>query len=113
MSTRTVITRKPAEEGHIAFDVQFYDEDDVTQEPDAATWTLTDLNGYEYYSTTISALATTVTILVQGATQLAILDPLMLKRHLLVEWTFTSSLGAGIPDKHQIEFEIDNLTAVT
>ena len=113
MSTRTVITGKVAEEGHKAFDVQFYDEDDVTVVPDSASWTLTDVNGYEYYSTTISALATPVTILVQGATQLAVLDSMLLERHLLVEWTFTSSLGSGIPSKHQIEFEIDNLTAVT
>lgn len=112
MAARTVITALPAEEGHIAFDCQFYDETGETVTPDTVQWTLTDTNGRVITTQTGITPATTITILITGE-QLALPDPLLIKRHCLVEWTFTSTLGAGIPDKNQIEFNIQELTAVT
>jgi hypothetical protein len=107
MSTRTVITTAAAEEGHRAFDVQFKDELGTTVTPTQIDWYLTDVNRRLIDSATSVSPATTITIVLQGS-QLELPDTRLKKRFLLVYWEFTSNLGAGIPEYHQIEFDIQD-----
>lgn len=94
----------------------FTDEDDTPVTPTAATWTLTDCNGSIINSredVTISSLSTNVDVVLSG-------DDLAIqsgnddgKRVFLVEGTYDSTLGSGLPFKDQAEFFIADLVAVT
>lgn len=96
--------------------VSFVDDTGAATTPSAATWTLTDSAGEVVNSRTavaISPLATTATIVLSGA-DLALLTTLQGNaRYFLVEYTYSSSLGVGLPAKDQVLFYIDDLAGVT
>ena len=109
MAAQTTITNRPAEGGHIIIDAAFFDEDGTAVTPETITWTLYDssgtiINARDRVSVTPAA---TVSILVSGL-DLAVADSSDLKRFALIEWTFNSSLGTGIPDKNEVRFEINS-----
>jgi len=110
MAARTVIAEKPAEGGHLGLSCTFYDELDATVVPRSIEWTLTDQNGSVIDSASSVSCATTITILLSG-TDLALSNRLLKKRLLFLEWTFNSTLGTDIPDKHEVEFTIQNMVA--
>jgi hypothetical protein len=97
----------------MVLDVSFFDEDGTAVTPSAATWTLTDDHGsvINSRSAVSETPASTVTIVLSGA-DLAASDPLQLNRRLLIEWTYNSTAGTGLPGKHEASFDIDDLVAV-
>lgn len=112
----TVLRTKAQEEATFGIPIAFVDDADAAVTPSAATWTLTDQNGVVVNSRSavaISPLSTTATIVLSGQDLALTTSLLGTVRVLLVEFTYTSSLGSGLPGKHQIEFEIENLVGVT
>lgn len=113
MAARTTIRRKPAEQGHLGFVVAFEDEEEKPVVPDSITWTLMDRSGEPINDQKEVEVtpAVEITILLKGA-DLEVPEPGDLIRLLLVEWEYTSTLGEGIPDKHEVQFEIEPLIGV-
>lgn len=108
-----VLTLEAPEEKTYAVIVNFIDEDDVAVTPSAATWTLSDdkaniINNRSEQA--IGSLASTKTIVLTGD-DLAI-GPNGLVRHLLVEYTYTSSLGADLKGALEIHFKLRDFTRV-
>ena len=94
--------------------IDFLDEDGVAVTPTAATWTLTDPAGNVVNSRTavsISSPASTVNVVLSGL-DLALEGYSTSTRHFLVEATYNSTLGNGLPLKAEATFEIEDLVAV-
>lgn len=112
----TVLTEKAKEKGTYVVNVAFLDEDAAAVVPTAATWSLRTGDNTEVNSRTDIALtpATAVDIVMSGL-DLEILRglPEGERRYLVVEWTYNSTLGAGLPGKEEIVFDIENLHKVT
>ena len=113
MSVTSQVTNAIAEEGHVSFSAAFTDEDGASVVPDTITWTLTDESGNVINSRSEVSVspAAAVDIVLSG-------DDLSIgnygtRRVLLIEYTFTSSLGSGLPGKHQVSFKITDLVAVS
>ena len=113
MTTTIVVEAK--ERSTVAFLGVFTDEDGDAVTPSACTWTLTDLSGDVINSraqVAVSSLSSSVSIVLSGA-DLQILateeDQELAYRYLVVEATYTSSLGAGMPLKDEIFFTVRNL----
>lgn len=97
-----------------AITVPFVDEAGASVTPTAATWTLLDKVGAIVNSRNdvVITPATTVTIVLSGA-DLALDAAYSGKtRIVLVEWTFNSSIGTGLPGKDNIRFTIADLVGV-
>lgn len=111
----TTMTLHAVERSTYAIPIAFLDDAGAAVTPSAATWTLTDGNGTVVNSRTavvITPLSTTATIVLSGA-DLALLAALQANaRYVLIEYTYTSSLGSGLPGKDQILFYIDDLAGV-
>lgn len=94
--------------------VSFFDENGAALTPTAVTWTLSDAVGNIVNSREDVAIspASAITIVLSGA-DLAITDAYYeTTRKLLIEATYTSSLGAGLPFKDEITFSIADFTEV-
>ena len=106
------------EESTYAVDVSFFNENDVAVTPSAATWTLTDKAGTVINSRTavvISGLSTSNTIGLSGndlAISAAETNLKLVERRLLVEFTYTSTLGAGLPGTQEFIFSIVNFAGI-
>jgi hypothetical protein len=112
--TTTTITTMPPEKGTAKVTVSgFTDEAGSSVTPTTFTWTLTDLAGNVINSRTAVSVtpAASVSFLLTG-NDLAISgsDP---RRALLIQCTYTSSLGVGLPLKAQALFSIEELIGVT
>jgi hypothetical protein len=110
----TKLLPNATEESTYAITVSWYDESDNAVTPSAATWTLTDLNGNVINSrlaVAIGSLSTSNTIVLKGD-DLAI-GANGIDRQLLLEYTYTSDLGAGLPGKWAAQFVIAQLAYVT
>ena len=93
----------------------FTDEDDVSVIPTTIVWTLSTrggsvVNGRSDVS--VASPATAVTITLQG-TDLSLVEGEGKERLFLVEWTYNSSYGSGMPGKEQATFTIDDLKMVS
>lgn len=112
----TTLTTNAIEEATYAVTIGFLDDDESAVVPSAAVWTLTDDRGVVVNGRSavpIGSLGTTATIVLSG-------DDLALgaayngvRRHVLVEYTYTSSLGAGLPGKDVAIFDILDLRGLT
>jgi hypothetical protein len=104
------------EQATYVVDVSFTDEAGAPVTPTAAAWTLTDdrgivVNGRD--AVAITGLAATVSVLLSGD-DLA-LDSVLyngVRRELLVEYTYDSDLGSGLPGKDALTFDIQPLAGV-
>ena len=104
-----------AERGTMHVECTFTDEDGAGIAPTALTWTLSDRDGNTVNgrsAVAVVTLATSVTITMQG-TDLAMLAGQTRERLFLIEWTYNSTLGTGLPGKEQATFLIDDLKKVT
>jgi len=110
----TKLSPNATEESVYAITISWYDESGKAVTPSAATWTLTDLAGNVINSrdgVTISSLSTSNTVVLSG-------DDLAIgsngnQREFLVEFTYTSNLGAGLNGKWAAQFTIDQLVHIT
>ena len=113
--SRVILTEEAVEQSTYVVPVTFRDENGAAIAPTAATWTLTNEYGVVVNSradVAISPLAATVNIVLTGA-DLAMLGELdNRKRLLLVEATYSSSLGAGLNLRDEIEFSVRPLVGV-
>jgi len=101
------------EGGTYVISAQFSDELGVTMVPTTVTWTLLDMDGDVINSRSdVSATAATTINIVLSGNDLAMEDNDSGKRLVLVEATYTSSYGAGLPLKKEYPFTIDRLTGV-
>ena len=99
------------EEGTYHITATFSDEDDNGIAPTTLTWTLstragTIVNGRNQVSEASPATATTITL--QG-TDLSIISGETNERLFLIEYTYNSDYGTGLPDKEEVTFIIDDL----
>ena len=112
---RIALTTEAVEQSTYVVPVTFRDENGTAIAPTSATWTLTNEYGIVVNSradVAISPLAATVNIVLTGA-DLAMLGELdNRKRLLLVEATYSSSLGAGLNLREEIEFVVRALVGV-
>lgn len=109
----TYLTDKAQEQGTYPVQVAFYDENGDNVAPNAGlTWTLLDRAGgtVNNRGTVSIASAGTVTIVLTGA-DLDLSDGY--ERYLLVQGTYTSSLGTALPLKEQARFHIEDLTGLS
>jgi hypothetical protein len=94
---------------------QFTDDAGAAAAPATLTWTLTDGNGAVVNSRSAvptSPAATMYFVLTNADLSLA--TPLHgTTRYLLVEGTYDSTFGTGLSLRDQVQFDIDDLIAVT
>ena len=112
---RITLAEEAVEQSTFVVPVMFRDENGTAVAPNSATWTLTNeygvlVNGR--LDVALSAPASTVNIVLTGA-DLAMLGELdNRKRLLLVEATYSSSLGTGLNLREEIEFVVRPLVGV-
>lgn len=109
----TKLSPNAIENSVYAITVSWYDESEKAVTPSAATWTLTNLQGTVINSrdgVVIGSLSTRNTLVLSGA-DLAI-GVNGSQRELLVEYTYTSDLGAGLQGKWAAQFTIDSLVHI-
>ncbi len=109
----TYLTTPAIEQSTYAVVVVFNDENGDNVTPNAGlTWTLTNCNGDIVNGREDVAIASagTVTIALYG-NDLDLDDGT--ERYLLVEGTYTSSLGADLPLKSEARFRIVNLNGIS
>lgn len=109
-------TIKPNEESSCIITASFYDENDVAVAPDTMTWSLVDednniINNRNEVS--ISSPETSEDIVLSG-------DDLSItsghdeeERYLVLEGTYTSDAGSGLPLKDHLKFYIQNIKKVS
>ncbi len=103
------------EDGTYVITARFTDENSAAVVPSAITWTLLGLDGNVINSRTkvaVAVPATTISVVLSG-NDLALTASDSGDRRLLVEATYTSSLGTGLPLKKEYNFSIDNLAGVS
>lgn len=108
----TTLATVAVEEATYVITVGWLDDAGAAVTPSAATWTLTDQDGRVVNSRSnvnITSLSTSNAIVLSGP-DLA-LDPTYRgsQRVLLVEYTYDSSAGTGLPGKAQCLFTIEDL----
>lgn len=102
------------ERSTIAIRVTITDEAGASLTPTTLKWTLTDANGAVVNSRSaviVTPAATVVIVLTDADLSLAALSGTT--RYLLIEGTYTSSLGTGLALRDQLTFTIDDLVKVT
>lgn len=113
MTVSSNLTVMPAEKGTAKATVTFTDETGASVTPTAVTWTLTDTSG-NVINSRLDVTATpgaTVTFALSG-NDLAVTGN-DVRRVLLVEWTYNSTLGTGLPGKAQAFFSVEQLVGVS
>jgi len=97
--------------------VAFADEDGNAVTPTALTWTLTDRDGTVINErSAVSVTPASSNVIALSGNDLALQSGETAKyveRRFLVEGTYTSSLGAGLPLKWSGAFLLENLTGVS
>lgn len=113
MAVSSALTVMPAEEGTAKATVTFTDETGASVTPSAVTWTLTDISGNVINSRQDVSVTpgASVSFAIYGD-DLAVSGN-DVRRLLLVEWTYSSSLGSNLPGKAQASFSIADLVGVT
>lgn len=112
----TTLTTNAIEKSTYAVTVAFLDDAGMAVTPSAATWSLTDDRGVVVNSRSavaISPLASTATIVLSGADLAISASYNGRRRHLLIEYMYTSSLGAGLLGKDVAYFDVLDLAGVT
>jgi hypothetical protein len=112
----TTIEIKPAEEASAVVSISaFYDASTppVAVTPLTITWTLTDRRGTVINSRTAVAVtpAASVAFLLSGD-DLAVTTATSTERHLLITWTYNSTLGNGLVGRAVAIFEVEQLAGV-
>lgn len=105
------LSAKAIEEGTFAITVAFTDEDGEAVAPDVLTWTLVDLIGNIINSREDVVVAnpeSTETIVLTGD-DLSVTNRFQRGRVLIVEGTYTSTLGAGLPIRESVSFTIADI----
>ena len=102
------------EQGTLLVKLTFYDEENNEVTPSTVLWTLTDVNGAIINSKEDVALTgiTNPDYVVLTGNDLAISGNNDVIRKLLVEATYNSAHGTGLKLNQEIEFSIENLTAI-
>lgn len=107
---------KAAEQSTFIVTLTYTDEDGDSVTPDTVTWSLVDRNSVVINSredVSIAAPGTTNDIVLSGD-DLAIDDGYTeQERWLVVEGTYTSDAGAGLPFRDQCKFVVQQLKKVT
>lgn len=113
MSASTTLTVMPAEESTAKVTIAFTDETGASVAPSAVTWTLTDRAGNVINSRQDVSVApgASVSFALYGD-DLAIIGN-DAQRVLLIEATYTSSLGSNLPLKAQAFFTVAELVGVS
>lgn len=112
----TALATAAIEKSTYAVPIVFLDDVGATTVPLTATWSLTDDRGVVVNSRSavaVSPLASTATIVLSGADLAISASYNGRRRHLLIEYTYTSSLGAGLPGKDVAVFDVLDLAGVT
>ena len=116
MSGITSITTKAVEKSTYVVSVSFTDENGDSVVPDSVKWTLLNIYGNEIndrLEVEITSLSNEIDIVLSG-------DDLVVEdgveeatRILIIEATYTSTLGSGLPMNAQMEFSVVNLKYIT
>lgn len=113
MAVTTNLTVMPAEKGTAKVTVTFTDEAAASVTPSAITWTLTDTNGNVINSRQdVSVTPGASVSFALSGNDLAVSGN-DVRRVLLIEWVYTSSLGSNLPGKAQAFFSIEELVGVS
>lgn len=113
MATTTNLTVMPAEKGTAKVTVTFTDETGASVTPSSVTWTLTDVSGNVINSRQdVSVTPGASVSFAMHGNDLAI-SGADVRRVLLVEWAYTSTLGSNLPGKAQAVFSIEGLVGVS
>ena len=110
-----VLTTPANEQGVYWVTVAYLDEDNNAMAPDAATWTLTDMEGNVINSREDEEIAvpTTEDTIELSGSDLAVDGNDIVQRLLTIEGTYTSdTFGASKPFKIQIKFPIEPVVIV-
>lgn len=113
MATNLEIVAK--EKSLIKITVAFTDEDGAAVTPTALTWKLTDRSGTQIATGEVGTPDTSNVIAIYG-NDLALQageSADMVERRILVEATYNSSLGTGLPLKWAGAFMLENLAGVS
>lgn len=114
----TEITTNAIEKSTYVISVSFTDEDDQAVIPDTIVWSLTNDSGDVINSrdqVSVTTTAATVEITLSGndlAMQTAEVGFPTVRRRIIIEATYDSSLGNDLPLKSEAIFLIENLTKV-
>lgn len=102
-----------------AFDCVFTDENGDSVTPDSVKWTITDSSGNvinEREQVVVASPEATTTITIYGD-DLKILESeagnAYVARFIVVEGTYTSKLGAGLPTTEEAYFTVKNLRYIS
>lgn len=105
-----VNTRKSVtENGTIVLDVSFLDEDGIAVIPATIAWTLTDDVGTiinSRHAVSVAVPAAAIHIVITGDDAAILSDTDQGKRVVLLEWTYNSTLGAGLAATDEILFSV-------
>jgi len=113
MAVNSNITVMPPEQGTAKVTVTFTDETGASVSPSAVTWTLTDRSGNVVNSRQdVSVTPGASVSFALSGNDLAITGN-DAQRVLLIEATYNSSLGTGLPLKAQAFFTIAELVGVS
>lgn len=107
-------TIKPNEESTGTFQVTFRDEQNALTVPTDVAWTLSDSLGNIINSKKQVPVtpASSVLIVVSGDDLALVDDTDNGERRLLIEWTYDSLSGSGLPGKEEVRFFIAPLVNV-
>jgi len=112
MSVNTTASVSPAESSTLKVTASFTDESGAAVTPTAVSWTLTDsvknvVNARQAVALTAAASIT----FALTANDLALVGYVGAERVLLLEWSYTSTLGTNLPGKAQLLFNIVDILA--
>lgn len=111
----TTLTTHAPEKGSYVIAIAFTDEDKTPVVPNNIVWSLvqSDETVVNNRTDVVVTPAASIQILLKDA-DLAILNGAKYeKRYVIIEYDYDSTLGAGIPEKEEVEFTIVNLKKVT
>jgi hypothetical protein len=106
------VRKSVTEQGTINFEIDFYDETDAVVIPPAIDWTLTDDQGTivnARHAVSVAVPAATINITLTGSDTAVLSTTDSLVRLLYLNWTYNSSLGAGLQGHEQVKFMIVDL----
>lgn len=110
-----ITSKKAIEKSTFVLTIHFKDEDGEAATPDSLKWSLITVSGDVINSRSevvISEPQAIQDILLQGDDLAILRGRLEEYRWLIIEATYTSSLGSGLPLNEQIRFSVLNLKKV-
>lgn len=100
-----ILTERAIDRGTFVVTVAFADEDNAPVTPAAASWTLLGRNNDVINSRDAVAITPAESaVILLGADDLDRADGDV--RHLVIEWTYDSSLGSGLAGREQVTFYV-------